>query len=132
MSELTRGIHDIVINESQEVTGSVGIEEKIILFATGTANVSGDNTLIAAPTAGLQIKLVSIQIQNESVTATTGVLKFGATNKWRTLMQNQGDGILLVIPAGREWGVGDNTALILNLSGANSVGYNVTYYTEPI
>lgn len=100
-----------------------------LLFATGTAASSGDNTLIAAPT-GAQIKIVALQIQNESATATTMILKFGSTAKWRTLAQLQGDGISLSLPLGREWLVGSGNALVLNLSAANSCGYSIAYYVE--
>lgn len=100
-----------------------------LLFATGTAASSGDNTLIAAP-PGAQIKIAALQIQNESATATTMILKFGSVAKWRTLGQLQGDGISLTMPLGREWLVGNGNALVLNLSGANSCGYSVAYYVE--
>lgn len=112
--------------------GNVGIAEKTLLFATGTAASSGDNTIIAAPGSNVQIKIVALQIQNESSTATTMILKFGSTAKWRCLGQSQGDGVALPIPAGRAWPVGNNAALVLNLSGANSCGYSVCYYTEAV
>lgn len=56
------------------------------------------------------------------------ILKFGATAKWRVLAASMGDGMVIPIPAGRAWPVGDNVALVLNLSGANSCNYNVVYY----
>lgn len=114
------------------VDGSVTANptRKTLAFTTGTVSTSGDNTIIAAPGAGQQIYVRSLQIQNESSTATTVIVKFGATAKWRVLLQNQGDGLVLFFPPGTEWQVGDNVALVLNLSGANSIGYSLATYTE--
>lgn len=112
--------------------GNVNIAEKTLAFATGTAASSGDNTIIAAPGSGQQIKIVALQLQNESAVATTMILKFGSTAKWRTLAQLQGDGMSFPVPAGRAWPVGNDAALVLNLSGANSCGYSVCYYTEAV
>lgn len=95
---------------------------------TGTAASSGDNTLIAAPGAGLQLVISGLIIQNESSTATTGIIKFGSTAKMRSLFQAQGDGVVRdLVPA---WEVGNNAALVLNLSGANSHGYSVSYWID--
>ena len=53
---MNRGIHDITVPGGPiEITDSGGgpltidVEEKTLLFATGTAAVSGDNTIIASP-----------------------------------------------------------------------------------
>ena len=97
---------------------------------TGTAATSGDNELIAAPGAGVRIVVTAFVIQNESATATTMILRDGTTAKWRCLGQNQGDGLAVVLPPGRAWKLTANAALNLNLSGANSCGYSVQYYTE--
>jgi hypothetical protein len=95
-----------------------------------TTATSGDNTLAAAPGAGLQIVITSIVLQNESATATTMIVKAGATAVLRALGQNQGDGIALVFPPGQALALGANTALVLNLSGANSCGYSIAYYVD--
>ena len=108
------------------------IQEKLLSFATGTAASSGDNTLIAAPGAGNQIRIIALQLQNESVVATTMILKFGSVNKWRTMAQLQGDGISMTMPTGRGWPVGNGNALVLNLSGANTCGYSVCYAVEAV
>lgn len=114
------------------VDGSVTANptRKTLTFTTGTVSTSGDNTIIAAPGAGQQIYVRSLQIQNESSTATTAIIKFGTTAKWRVLMQNQGDGLAFSFPIGGEWSVGDNTALVVNISGNNSVNVSVSHYTE--
>lgn len=104
------------------------VRQQTLLFATGTASGSGDNTLIAAPSSGQEIVISSIQIQNESATAATMIIKFGATAKRRFLGQSQGDGFLRDLIPGREWKVGDATALVLNLSSAVQWGYSIEYY----
>lgn len=100
----------------------------------GTYAVAGNNTILAAPGAGIRIVVSAFVIQNESATATTMTLaSSGSLNDgWRCLGQNQGDGLAMAFSAGREWRLGTNEALILNLSGANSCGYSVQYYTEVV
>ena len=100
--------------------------------ATGTKNGSGDNELVAAPGAGKQIVISALVLQNESSTATTMILKAGATALLRCLGQNQGDGLALTLAAGRELQLGNNAALNLNLSGANACGYSVLYYVDAV
>lgn len=101
-----------------------------LTFATGTAASSGDNTLIAAPGANVQIVIVGFQLQNESaVTSVTTVLKFGATAKYRALLAA---GAFAPSYGKVSWKVGDNTALVLNLSAAVSTGYTIWYYTEAV
>lgn len=98
------------------------------LAATGTAASAGDNTMVAAPGSGNQIAVTALVLQNESDTATTMIAKWGSTEAIRVLGQNQGDGIALTFPAGRELVGGDDQPLLLNLDGANSCGYSVIYY----
>lgn len=97
-------------------------------YPTGTINTSGDNTIIAAPGGGLRLYITAITIQLEAATATTILFKSGATTFKRILCQNQGDGISLQYAPGFELRLGLNEAFILNLSGANAVGYSVEYY----
>lgn len=97
-----------------------------IKYYTGAKAESGDNTLIAAPGVTLAIKLHEIVIQNESAVATTVILKNGSTAFMRVLAQNQGDGIVKTFREG-EGVLAANTALVANLSGANSCGFSVTY-----
>lgn len=104
--------------------------EKTVTVVTGTASSSGDNALIAAPGASTRIVVCWVVIQNESSTATTLILRDGTTSKIRVLGQNQGDGLSMVFPPDARWKLTANTALNLNLSGANSCGYTVGYYTE--
>ena len=116
------------LREQVEIVSGVGAPS----IVSGTKTVSGDNALIAAPGAGVRIVVSAVTIQNESATPTTMVLKSGSTAKFRWLEQAQGDGLVLNFAPGREWRLGTNEALNLNLSGANSCGYNVVYWTETV
>lgn len=100
--------------------------------ACSTASSSGDNSIISAPGAGLKIVIVGLIIQNESSTATTMRLFNGAGGSVlaRCLGQNQGDGLTVSFPGDTRLKLSGNTALVLNLSGANSCGYTIWYYTE--
>jgi hypothetical protein len=97
-----------------------------------TTATNGDNTLVAAPGAGLQHIITSIILQLEAATATTLILKAGSTAVMRILCQNQGDGCALVFPAGQGLALGSNAAMVLNLSGTNTCGYSIQYYTDVI
>ena len=113
--------------------GDVDIAEKTLVQISGTKNGSGDNSLVATPGAGYRLVVSAFVIQNESSTATTMQLINGTGGAgWRCLGQNQGDGLAMNLPAGRCWKLTENTALILNLSGANACGYSVSYYVEAI
>lgn len=109
--------------------GDVDIAPKTLLYASGSASSSGDNSLIVAPGAGA-IYISTLFIQNTTTTATTALIKNGATEIGRMLNQNQGDGLRLQFPAGREMKLSATTALNLNLSGANAHNYFVTYFVE--
>jgi len=118
--------------QASTATPIVSISEKTILRITGTAAGNGDNLIIAAPAAGNRIVVACFQIQLEADTETTMILKDGATNKFRFMAVGRGGGLSLDFPAGREWKLTEASALNLNLSGANSTGYNVSYYTEAV
>lgn len=100
----------------------------VVTDITGTIASSGDNTIIASPGAGLSIYITRLIIQNESSTATTIILKDSSSNKLRILAQSQGDGIAQAYSERREIQLAQNSPLIFNLSGANSVGYSIGYY----
>lgn len=118
------------IKTAVEATLATAEATKTISFYSGTAATSGDNTIIAAPGAGVQIVISQIMVQNESDVATTAIVKDGATGIWRSLHQYKGSGLTLTMQQGREWRLTANTALVLNLSGANSHGVSVAYWTE--
>lgn len=94
----------------------------------GTINTSGDNTIIAAPGTGLRIYITKLKVQLESSTTTTVILKSGATSFDRVRCVNDGDGLFDPSIPGFEIPLGVNEAFIINLSGANIIGYHVTYY----
>jgi hypothetical protein len=106
--------------------------DKTLLTVSGTAAASGDNTLIAAPGSGVKLVLAGIILQLEGTTATTLRLTNGASGSTvlRSFAPNQGDGVALAFSRDARPKLTANTALILNLSGANTCGYTVWYYTE--
>ena len=107
---------------------------RTLTAAVGTAASAGDNTVVAAPGAGLRVVLVEVQLQLEASTATVGLLKDGAAGatvlRWRGV--NDGDGIVKQFPIDARLKLSTNTAAVLNLSGANQVGYTIYYYTEAV
>lgn len=94
-----------------------------------TAASSGDNTIIAAPGAGYKTIVLFVRVQNESAVASTAIVKHGSTAVARNAAAQYGwlerdySEYPLELP--------ENTALVLNLSGANSHGYIVEYVTAP-
>ncbi len=105
---------------------------KTILSASGTVATAGNNTVIAAPGVGFQLVIFACSMQNESSTATVMLLRGGSTTFHRVLGQNQGDGELLVLPANREFKLGENVACNFNLSGSNQCNYSIYYYVDPV
>jgi len=108
--------------------GSVNIAQKTYLFATGTTATAGDQPLVAAPGAGNRLVVCKVQIQLEAAVATTAIL----ASNWRVAFGAQYDALNLDFPMGQEMVLGENTALNLNLSGANTVGYSVQYRIEAL
>jgi hypothetical protein len=114
------------------VDGSVTANPTVVAMTTvtNTTATAGDNTVIAAPSAGNRIVIYSLQIQLEAATATTVLKKSGSTTIGRLYCAAAGDGAIYVYPAGRELRLGTAEAFALNLSGANAIGYTVRYSTE--
>lgn len=108
------------------------IGDELIEFQTGTINASGDNTLVGAPVAGLEIRVIALILQNESTTPTTGLIKFGNNAKLRLFCKAEGEGLIRVLQAGREWRVGSGLPLLLNLSASAAWGYSVEYYIRRV
>jgi hypothetical protein len=103
-----------------------------VLHVTGTFAAAGANVLIAAPAAGISIYVTAFVIQNEAATAQTMRLMAAAVAAWRCFAQNQGDGLAMVFPPGREWEIGSAAALNLDLAAATVCGYSIAYFTAPI
>jgi len=114
------------------VAQSVAESIKTLTQISGTAASSGDNSVVAAPSAGNHLVVSAFVVQNEAATANTMILRPGtsSTTAWRCLGQNQGDGLSMVFPPGRCWRLPTATALNLNLSAATSCGYSVSYWSE--
>jgi hypothetical protein len=98
-----------------------------IITVTGTVSSSEDTTIVSAPGAGLSIYITHLLLQNESLAATTILLK-DSNIRLRCLTQSQGDGLAWTFPERRELKLATNTPLILNLSTNNSCGYSIAYY----
>ena len=122
----------VPVSGSLTVLGTIPTEApaQAVTRAAGTKAGAGDNELVATPGAGQRIVVAFWTAQNESAVATTVIMKSGATNVFRFLAQNQGDVYGVDFFPGREWNLAENEALNMNLSGANSHGYNVGYWTE--
>lgn len=112
--------------------GFAGQEKNVLPFNIGSS-ASGDTQAIAAPGANVRIVLGAVVLQNLSSTATTIKLTNGASGTVlvEVLGQNQGDGLMFVFPPDMRPKLSGNTALTLNLSGANSCKASGLYYTEP-
>lgn len=100
-------------------------------YASGTKASSGDNELVAAPGAGNCLVLYFVQVQNESAVSTVVKLKDGAAQFYQAELTGEGAGSVLDIPQdGVALKLSPNSALNLNLSGANSHNYTVWYTVE--
>ncbi len=114
------------------VDGSVTANptQRTLTWVTGTCASSGDNSIVAAPGVGVKIVVKHLIMQNETTTATTIIARDGTTSKIRVYAKNQGDGLTMQFENGSEWRLTNNTALQINLSGANTCGYTFAYWTE--
>lgn len=100
-------------------------------YAQGTASTSGNNTVIAAPSgAGERIAIVGLHIQNASASETTVILKFGSDSILPLVLPAKGDGEVRDFQ--HPWTAPAETAVILNLSGANDTLYSFAYWVEEI
>jgi hypothetical protein len=91
---------------------------------------SGNNTLVAAPSAGYKLIVLYVRVQNESAVATTSIVKHGSTEFARTAAAQYGyiERDYCFYPVE----LPEATALVLNLSGANSHGTIVEYVIAPV
>jgi hypothetical protein len=117
---------------TQPVSGTLTTNEtvKTTIQYTGTVSTSGDTTLIAAPGAGQKIVIVSYTVQNESGSSTVILLKDGSTTKRRLWTEQKVDGESKTFPFNAYWRLSTNSALAINLSGANQVGVSIDYFIE--
>ena len=92
---------------------------------SGTKAVAGNNTLLPAPGAGNRIVVYWMILQNESANATT-IQLIDVVARFRALLDQY-----RYYPVS-DWRLNENTALTLNLSAANSIGYSIQYAIEPV
>lgn len=105
--------------------------DKLWTPASDTVATSGDNEMIAAPGAGYRTVVGLFMVQNESAVQTTAIVKAGSSESYRKQLDGGAD-FGRAFQAGREWRLDENTALVLNLDGANSHGYSVESWMEPV
>lgn len=111
----------------KDTMGPIGL-----LYYSGIVSASGDTTAIVAPGAGKRVVISDVIVQNESTAEVTCLVKNGATTIKRLLMTSKGNGVAWAFAAGREWRLSEDTALIVNLSSANSVGISFSYFLESL
>ena len=99
---------------------------RTFIYATGTFNTSGNNTVIAAQ-SGRQIVVKDIVIQNESTTETLVIIKNGSTAIWRAALEGK-KSLALSFAEGEEMLLDLSAALVVTLDGANSHGYSIRYF----
>jgi len=87
---------------------------------SGTKAVAGNNTILPAPGAGKQIVVHLMDVQNESATATT-VQLIDIVARFRIVLDQYR--MMYFV----DWRLNPNTALTMNLSGANQIGYSIQY-----
>lgn len=112
--------------------GNISVVGKPVTLTdlTATINTINDNTIVAAPGAGLRIVVHELTIQQASATATTIIVKSGTTSKRTIPCLSQIDGFCFAPESGKEMRCGANEALILNLSVAQNVTYTLRYTVE--
>ena len=114
------------------------LEREATWLPVVTAAASGENPIIAAPGAGKRLVVSAIKIQrNVSNTAeTVGYFQWGAgaevAHFWFVKTNDTAPGEILFLPVGHRWIGPENTALLLDLSAANSHLVSVQYVTETL
>lgn len=87
---------------------------------SGTKAAAGNNEVLPAPGAGKQIVVHLMDVQNESATATT-VQLIDIVARFRIVLDQYR--MMYFV----DWRLNPNTALTMNLSGANQIGYSIQY-----
>jgi hypothetical protein len=86
--------------------------------------------IIPAPGTGKRLVVYTAMVQNESATDTT-VRLIDIVPRFRALLSQYG-WLPLAFGLQVAWKLTENTALTINLSGANSHGYSVQYSIEDV
>ena len=102
------------------------------LYVATTIATSGDNTVITAPASGVRIVISGLRIQNNTTTTTTILIKDGASGSTlaRLRATTDGSGVSENYSLGDEIRLTTATALVINLSGANTHGVSIRYWLE--
>jgi hypothetical protein len=107
-------------------------QTKTFKRVAGTASSSGNNTVVAAPGASKVIKVLSYALQAQgTVNAkfTDGPGGSDLTLSWNFQAREGAYAQPHLVPQYHFKGTA-NTALVLNLSGAVSCGYEITYFDD--
>jgi hypothetical protein len=106
------------------------------VYLSGTISTSGNNTIVAAPGSGNYIRILNLELQNESAVETLAIVRSGtSTDRRRVLLSAKGtvgfrDRVEYHPHSPLD--LAANTALVINLNGANTIGYNITYVTRTV
>lgn len=103
-----------------------------------TVAASGENTVLGAPGAGKRLVVSAIKIQR-NVSNTAETLAYwqwgagaGVAHHWYSLTNDAAPGEVVFFPIGNRWIGPTNTALLLDLSAANSHLVSVQYVIETV
>lgn len=126
------GTNKLVVDSAGRITIALATGGgKTLQFGVINTATSGDNQLLAAPGAGLKIKIVSyalIAAGTVNVKFTSGIGGTNMTGPY-SLIANTGIG-LSGSTASHLLEAGTNTAFVLNLSGAIQVSGHYSYFVE--
>jgi hypothetical protein len=86
--------------------------------------------LVGAPGEDKRIVVTDFVVENESHSELFMRLLSGTDEQYRRLMPTRGDGLDREFPSGREWELGWNRPLILELSDDLQCGYSLAYLVE--
>lgn len=113
---------------------AVSLERKSLSHSVGTVSSSGDNTLVAAPGEGKRFVITAILLQSNSDddTAVTLTLKSASDDLKKVLCTEAGVGLSETYDPAHVLECGENEAIVLNLSAAESVIHSIDYYEESV
>ena len=120
------------IDNTVTVSGSAAPAEKTMLQVSGSTDTGGANILVAAG-ATTRIVVSAFVMQNES-SGGSNVMTLGSctlgTRNLRIAGINQGDGLAMTFPAGRELKLAKDEALVFTIESASQCNYSAMYWTE--
>jgi hypothetical protein len=120
------------IPATSAMMGGGGATRTYLDFPTTTFSSSGDNTILSAPGAGIRIVISDYKIQNNTATSAVALVKKGSTIVDRLKCASEGDGVVREYPSDKELELPENTAFVVNLSGALEFFISGRYRTENI